>query len=209
MGTPAGLPKHMLFDLKDAFIAGAGDYRVRITTNAAIYWDQFLVGSSLQVALQVHRAKATNAELNWRGYPAHTAVKGTFAFRYHYDKLQLEAPWGTHGGSYTRLGSVDKLVDQIDDHFAIMFHGDELSAEFAVDAFPPLGEGLQRSFLLYADGFGKDMDFHSAHSLTVEPLPFHGMSTYPYPANEHYPQTQANIEYLEEYNTRIVRGYYK
>ena len=179
MGHPAGLPKHMLFDLRGAF--PEGDYRIRITTNAAIYWDQFLVGSALDVALNVHRTKATSAALSWRGYPAHTSIKGTFAFRYDYDKLHLEAPWGTHGGAYTRLGAVDSLLDEIDDRFAIMFHGDELSVEFAADLFPPPAPGMQRSFMLHADGFGKDMDFHSAHSLTVHPLPFHGMSSYPYP----------------------------
>ena len=207
MGHPAGLPKHMLFDLKGAF--PEGEYRIRITTNAAIYWDQFLVGSAQQVALNVHRTKATSADLSWRGYPAHTSIKGTFAFRYDYDKLHLEAPWGTHGGAYTRLGAVDALVDEVDDRFAIMFHGDELSIEFAADLFPPPAPGMQRSFMLHADGFGKDMDFHSAHSLTVHPLPFHGMSSYPYPQDEQYPQTEAHLEYLEEYNTRRVRGYYQ
>ncbi|MGY8822833.1 MAG: FG-GAP-like repeat-containing protein [Candidatus Latescibacterota bacterium] len=207
MGHPAGLPKHMLFDLQDAF--KNGDYRIRITTNAAIYWDQFLVGAAQEVPLHVHRSKPATADLRWRGYPAHTSIKGTFAFRYDYDQLHLEAPWGTHGGSYTRLGPVDELVGSTDDRFAIMFHGDELSIEFAADSFPPPIPGMQRSYMLYADGFGKDMDFHSAHSLTVAPLPFHGMSSYPYPASERYPQTEAHVEYLEEYNTRHVRGYYQ
>ena len=147
------------------------------------------------------------SDLHWRGYPAHTAVKGTFAFRYHYDQLELEASWGTHSGAFTRFGPVEELVEDIDDRFVIMSHGDELTVEFC--RLAPPAAGLVRSFLLYADGFGKDMDLHSAHSLTVGPLPFHGMSGYPYPVREHYPQTSAHLEYLQEYNTRWVKGYYE
>ena len=207
MGRPAGLPKHMLFDLKGAF--GTKDYRIRITTNAAIYWDQFLVGSSRQIPLQIQRLLPTVADLSWRGYPAHTSINGTFAFRYHYDRLHTEAPWGTHAGSYTRLGPVTELVQATDDRFAIMFHGDELSFEFSADDLHPPAPGTKRSFMLYASGFGKDMDFHSAYSQTVEPLPFHGMSSYPYPTGERYPQSEAHLEYVEAYNTRHVRGYYR
>jgi hypothetical protein len=53
------------------------------------------------------------------------------------------------------------------------------------------------------------MDYHSAHSLTVEPLPFHGMSSYPYPETERYPQTAAHQQYRLDYNTRWIRGYYE
>ena len=70
--------------------------------------------------------------------------------------MALEAPWGTHAGAFTRFGPVEELVEDIDDRFVIMFHGDELTVEFA--ALPPPEAGLVRSFLLYADGFGKDMD---------------------------------------------------
>jgi hypothetical protein len=36
----------------------------------------------------------------------------------------------------------------------------------------------------------------------VEPLPFHAMSGYPYPAGAHYPDDPAHREYREKYNTR-------
>ena len=207
MGCPAGLPKNMLFDLKGIF--KSSDHRLRITTNAAIYWDQFQVASRVEAPLQIQRLLPSRSDLQWRGYPSHTAIKNTFAFRYHYDRLQLEAEWGTHEGAFTRLGEVGELVQQADDRYVIMFHGDELTVEFSAAELMPLKPGLQRSFLLYADGFGKDMDFHSAHSLTVDPLPFHGMSSYPYPAAETYPATEAHLDYLLKYNTRYVKGYYE
>ena len=207
MGTPAGLPKHMLFDLQNLF--PSADYRLRITTNTAIYWDQFLVGTKADLPLRVHRLQPDSGDLHWRGYPEHTSIKGTFAFRYHYDRLQLEAEWATQGGAYTRFGPVGELLHQVDDRFAIMFHGDELTAEFDAAVLPPLKPGQKRSFLLYSDGFGKDMDFHSAHSLSVEPLPFHNMSSYPYPADESYPQDSLHTAYRLEYNSRWIRGYYE
>jgi hypothetical protein len=36
----------------------------------------------------------------------------------------------------------------------------------------------------------------------VEPLPFHGMSVYPYPDSEHFPTDPAHEQYRREYNTR-------
>jgi len=48
------------------------------------------------------------------------------------------------------------------------------------------------------------MDINSASPDRVEPLPFHGMTRYPYPASEHYPDTPAHREYREKYNTRAV-----
>ncbi len=207
MGTPAGLPKKMVLNLAGLF--AGGDNRLRITTNAAVYWDQFQVGNQVESPLDVHRLGNTGADLHWRGYPRHTAIKGTFAFRYDYDDLERQADWGTHAGAYTRFGPVGELLESVDDRYVIMFHGDEVTVRFEAAALPPLPTGRERSFLLFADGFGKDMDLHSAHSLTVEPLPFHGMSSYPYPAGEHYPQDVAHTEYILNYNTRRIRGYYE
>ena len=52
------------------------------------------------------------------------------------------------------------------------------------------------------DGWAKDADANTAFSQTVLPLPFHGMSSYPYPAAEHYPQDRQHQDYLREYNPR-------
>ena len=207
MGVPAGLPKDMLLDLQG--LLAPGDSRVRIATNTQVYWDQFLVGDAPPTDLRVHRQPITSADLHWRGYADYTSIKGTFAFRYHYDRLHTEAPFGTHGGAYTRFGEVAPLLGAVDDKFVIMFHGDELTLRIAGDSLPPLEAGHRRSFLLYADGFGKDMDFHSAHSLMVEPLPYHGMKSYPYPLGEGYPETAEHGDYQLEYNTRLIRGNYR
>jgi hypothetical protein len=38
----------------------------------------------------------------------------------------------------------------------------------------------------------------------VDPLPFHGMSRYPYGPAEHYPDNEATRAYRKGYNTRVV-----
>ena len=60
------------------------------------------------------------------------------------------------------------------------------------------------SFDTEAPGRIADGDLNTAHGQTVEPLPFHGMSRYPYGADEAYPSDPEHRRYLETYNTRYV-----
>jgi hypothetical protein len=62
--------------------------------------------------------------------------------------------------------------------------------------------GLTRTFLLHADGFSKEMDVNSSSPDVVEPLPFHGMAQYPYPASKPDRDTRAMQRYRAQYNTR-------
>jgi hypothetical protein len=75
---------------------------------------------------------------------------------------------------------------------------------FDATGLPPLPDGWTRTFLLYADGFSKEMNLHSASPDEVAPLPFHGMTRYPYAAPETYPSTSAHRDYLARYHTRVV-----
>ncbi len=66
----------------------------------------------------------------------------------------------------------------------------------------PPPQGWTRDFLLKVDGWAKDRDPNTAFSTSVEPLPFHAMSRYPYPAGEQFPDDEQHRRYREEYNTR-------
>ena len=79
-----------------------------------------------------------------------------------------------------------------------------MTLRFAADAFGPVPEGCRRTFLLKTDSYCKDMDLYTAYPDTVEPLPFHGMSGYPYRSDEQYPDTAKTRAYRERFNTRNI-----
>src|ERR1044072_1339097 len=107
-------------------------------------------------------------------------------------------------GRYTREGAVRELLARTDDIFVVSKPGDEIALSFDATKLPPLPAGWKRTFLLYADGFSKEMDINSASPDGVAPLPFHGMKRYPYAANQAYPMTRESRQYIEQYNIRIV-----
>jgi len=206
MGFPAGLPKTMTVDLTGKF-RNTRDYRVKITTNMRIYWDQILVDTYAgNDRIRTATLDASSAVLGWGGYPREFSPDGKEPRLYDYGVRDQSAPWKTHTGAYTRFGDVSELVRAKDNLSVVMRHGDEITLDFDAGALEPSPAGWARSFLVYAVGFGKDMDINSAYPDTVEPLPFHGMSGYPYRVP--FPGGRAWMEYNRKYNTRIVPHIY-
>jgi len=97
---------------------------------------------------------------------------------------------------------VGELLTDIDDRLVIMGSGDEIRLRLNPQALPPVPDGWTRDWIIKVDGWAKDRDANTAFSQSVEPLPFHGMSSYPYPATEHYPSDRVHQQYREQYNTR-------
>jgi len=58
--------------------------------------------------------------------------------------------------------------------------GEGVALEFDPAALPKLPAGWTRDYFFYANGFEKDLDFYAANAFTVEPLPRHGLVSYPY-----------------------------
>jgi tetratricopeptide (TPR) repeat protein len=203
MGFPAGLPKTMTVDLTGKFLCQ--DSRVRIVTSMRLYWDQILVDTAGgDFPARVTTLEAAKAELRWRGFPREYSPDGHKPLVYDYRTIEPFAPWKAHLGNYTRFGDVRELLLAPDDMYVITRNGDEMQVDFDARRLPRLPKGWKRDFLVFADGYGKDMDLNSARPETVGELPYHGMKSYPYSPGDKYPDSEKHREYQRKYNTRTV-----
>ena len=203
VGIPVGRPQTVVVDLTGKFLSASRE--VRVVTNMRIYWDQILVAETGGgPAPRVERLEAAVAELRPRGFSAEVTPDGREPFGYDYSRVSEASPWKTLTGRYTRFGDVRELLAGADDMFVVSSPGDELSISFDAAALKPLPRGWARTFLLYAEGYSKEMDINSASPHEVAPLPFRRMKGYPYAAPEAYPSTPAHRAYVERYNTRVV-----
>ena len=205
IGIPVGRPQTVTVDLTGKFLSSSRE--VRIVTSMRILWDQILVDTSAaELPVRMTRLDPTGATLRWRGFSREGSSDGREPFGYDYEQVSFTSPWKVMPGRYTREGNVRELLLKSDDMFVISRPGDEISLSFDATRLPPLPAGWTRTFLLYSDGFSKEMDINSASPDQVSPLPFHGMSKYPYPDTERYPMSAARRAYIDRYNTRPVRA---
>ncbi len=206
MGFPAGLPRTITVDLTGKLPAGA--QRIRITTNLQIYWDQVLVdnGPAREKEVRTTELPLAAATLGFRGYPRQVDGATPGDLTYYYDQASTTGPFSRFRGSYTEYGDVTPLLTSIDNRFVVFGTGEDIDAEFDTATLPPLPQGWKRDYFFYANGFVKDMDFYEATPFTVADLPFHGMSTYPYSAAQHYPDDAQANRYRLEWNDRFESG---
>ncbi|MER3427767.1 MAG: hypothetical protein C4334_06660 [Pyrinomonas sp.] len=203
LGFPVGRPQTIVVELGDKL--RPGEHEVRIRTNMRVYWDQALVAESSPMApVKTVHLDPLRAELRWRGFSAEVSPDGREPFGYDYARVSASSPWKMMPGHYTREGDVRELLLRTDDMFVVSRSGDEIALAFDARRLPPLARGWKWTYLLYADGFSKEMDINSASPDQVVPLPFHGMKSYPYAWPERYPNTEAHRRYMERYNTRVV-----
>jgi len=200
MGMPAGKPKTIAVPVH--FISKSR--KLRIVTSLCVYWDEiFLSETTAPAETRQQQLAIFSADLRFRGFSesridALRKQPDTF----FYDRVETTSFWNPTPGLYTRYGDVRELAEEVDDRMIVMGSGDELRLRFDASRLAPLPTGWTRDFLLKVDGWAKDRDPNTAFSQTVEPLPFHGMSRYPYPSAEHFPDDEAHRRYRSEYNTR-------
>jgi Flp pilus assembly protein TadD len=204
MGFPAGLPRTTVADLTGKLPRGTR--RIRIGTNLQIYWDQVLIDrTQTSPELKPHEVPMASARLAFHGYPL-DRERGKNVPGDHYYTYEVVSPSGPYvrqAGAYTRTGDVLSLIKNSDDRFAVFGSGDVIKLDFDASKLPALPKGWTRDYFFFADGFEKDMDFYAADGLTVDPLPFHSMGTYPYPASKTYWRDAQHVDTVLDMNTRF------
>jgi hypothetical protein len=202
MGIPAGKPKSIVVDLAGKLPPGAR--RLRIVTNLCVYWDQiFLAEGAASPPSRLTPLAPASADLRFRGFstPVIHPLRQQ-PERFDYQRVMATTMWNPTPGLYTRYGDVRELLSAVDDLLVVMGSGDEVELGFDGTKLPPLPSGWRRDFLLLFDGWAKDADANTAFSQSVEPLPFHAMSRYPYPEGERFPDDELHRRWREETLTR-------
>ncbi len=199
LSFPSGKNKTIVQDLTGLF--PTADHRVRIRTNMNIYWDEafFAVGAT-EAPARTTVLDPASADLRYRGFSREFRKGGRQGPPwFDYGSVSENARWRPLAGNFTRFGDVLPLMLEADDRYAIMGPGDELALRFDAAGLPPLPEGWTRDFLIYSEGWLKDSDLNTAAGWKVDPLPFHGMTRYPYGSAEAYPLP----EVVEAWHTRV------
>jgi FG-GAP-like repeat/ASPIC and UnbV len=202
MGIPSGKPKTIVVDLTGKFLSPSRE--IRIVTNLCVYWDEiFLTEKAAPPRARMTSLAPSMADLRYRGFSTPTIdPQRTQPEQFDYERWSATTGWNPTPGLYTRFGEVRQLLEHVDDNLVIMGSGDELRLLFDALSLPPLPKGWKRDFLLRVDGWAKDADANTAFARSVEPLPFHGMHSYPYPVSQHFPDDKAHRQYRTQFNTR-------
>jgi hypothetical protein len=202
LGFPKGKEKAVVTDVTG--VLPPGMVTLRIVTNQQIYWDAaaLAVGDPGTPARR-HRLEPDDAHLHYRGFSALLPRADSAPHLFDYEAVTVAPRFRDMRGRFTRFGPVRPLLDAADDRYVVMNAGDEMTVRFSTRALPRLAPGWSRTWLLYTDGWVKDGDIHTAHSRSVEPLPYHGMRAYPDRPSHRYPADR-NREYLVRYQTRDV-----
>ena len=204
MSFPMGKDKTMIVDLTGKFLSD--DHRVRIRTSMDIYWDEiFYTRNEPSTTIRLTTLKPASADLHYRGFSKMYRKNVLGPHWFDYANADPTPLWRDLEGNYTRFGDVTPLLQESDSKFVIFNAGDEITVHFDARQAPTLPSGWTRDFLLYSDGWIKDGDLNTAHSKTVDPLPFQGIQSYPYSPKDRYPTDASHQEYLKTYNTRVVK----
>ena len=199
LGFPAGKTKRMPVDLTG--IVDPSDPRVRIRTTSAIFWDQaFVTVNAPEVPVVRTDLPPVKATLSWRGFSRRYRETPDGPELFDHSAVSPFPAWEDVPGFLTRYGDVTPLLRKADDRWVAFRGGDAIRITYDARLLPPLPAGWRRDWLLVSDGWDKDFDKNTVTGQSVEPWPFHGMSSYPYPPGERHPDS----EFLREWLTRRV-----
>ena len=183
--TPSDyVPRTFAVNLTGLFPAGIREYKIRITNFFNVTFDYIGIDVTPQRDIKIQKLDA-DAVLHQAFYSISTST-----------------------GNFTRYGDVTPLIRNEDDMFVIGRQGDQVSLRFPTSGLAPLEEGMERDYFLFVACWFKDPpgNWGYGFDFTVEPLPFRNMTGFPYPPTESYPYDEAHLQYLREYNTRVVKA---
>ncbi|MBI5657352.1 MAG: hypothetical protein HZC44_11300, partial [Geobacter sp.] len=173
LGMNSGDLKTMVVDLSGFFMSS--DHRIRLNlgfyTSARWVVDRVRLDDSAPVDLIVTEVDLNAAELYHGGRPNMEVADLTHPYFIDDDNLP-DAPIAYFYGAFTRYGDVLPVLLNSDDKMVLMRHGDEMALAFPT-AYPP-DTGMERTAVLKIDSY-----YSRSSGKQVEPMPYHGMTTYP------------------------------
>jgi hypothetical protein len=185
MPTPSDyVPRSFAVNLTGLFPTDVSDCQIRITNFFNVTFDYIGIDKTPQENITIQRINP--------GATLHP--------------LEFGSTKSTASGSFTIYGDVTQLLLDADDMFVIGMQGDKVSLKFPTVNLKPLEDGMERDFFLFAACWFKDPpgNWGYGFEFTVDPLPFQGMSGFPYPSTESYPSSDEYMRYLREWNTRDI-----
>lgn len=182
MGFPGGKTKTIVVDLTDKL--NLDDPRIRIQTNAQIYWDAAKVAiNPPQAEVRTIPLDMISAEVVYRGFSEQLPRTDTQPHRYDYHDVSVNPKWPPLAGMLTRYGDCLSLLSKWDDSMVVIAGGDEIRIEFEQPSVN-VPEGWKRDFILHSVGWDKDADLNTLEGQNAGPLPFKAMQAYPPPSTQ-------------------------
>ncbi|MCK6459096.1 MAG: CRTAC1 family protein, partial [Planctomycetes bacterium] len=203
-GFPAGKGKAVLVDLTGKL---GMDGRIRIRSTQRLHWDAFSVSTGEDREMRIKSLPLIRAQHKYRGVGRRVDdPEGEEPWRYSHDDLLAFIPYDQMPkGMVTKYGDVRPLLFAKDDQYPILASGDVIELEFDATGLRNLPEGWVRDYCFTTEGWVKDADMNQAIRETVTPLPFHGMSSYPYDeSRESHPHPDFVAEWLTRPTRRLV-----
>ncbi len=175
-------PRTFVVDLTGLFPAGVKDYQIRITNFWNVTYDYVGIDVTTQQNLTIQKVSPT---------------------------ATLTQVWTSNSnssGNFTRYGDVTALLQNADNMYVIGRQGDQITMDFPIGNLTAPAKGMVRDYFFFVACWFKDPPggWGYGFSFTVDPLPFIGMSGFPYTTAESYPYDAAHLAYLKEYNTRVI-----
>ncbi len=158
------------------------NYELKINTWADIQFDYIGISTTPQQNIIVHTITPSSANLE-----------------------QAFSTNSNSSGAFTKYGDVTALLQSADNQFVIGRQGDSVSLQFSAADLPPVPKGWVRDYFIITSCWFKGEGL-SYVPFTVNPLPFQGMTSFPYPSNESYPYDAVHLAYLLKYNTRSIEA---